>query len=702
MNFCSGCGTPITVGDKFCPGCGAPVVAAEKATSLVGASAAPVVYAGAPSEPAHIAPPPPPPVVPGGVPGMGLKTPSRKVLILAGSAVLLVVVVIVGGLVVRNIIRGGADSPEQAASKMIESVSNKDLVGAFLMVTPRERDAVQRVQEAVLKKYSDFGIADAVSAASGKGNASAKDGASSELSFEGIDLSVTGVHPRVTPISETLAAVKLNSGELRFSVDPAKTKGIVRAGLDASGTTSKIQHSFFIADLNNHTGLTLIAKKTEGRWYISPLLSGLEIAHDNGKLNVEGNNQRNGQGSDLVARGTVPAEVTKGAVSATSAASAVVSALPLLARDGVKAIAPYLESDEADALYLYGEGIRGLSGRLSDFTAGSATFTSGPQENDRAVAFVDRISFRAGPSSRQTTITATCLNEEGGSENICLNGSGYYGYSGGQLVWGADRGKFAVTTVKEDGGWKVSLLDTAADHAVSWLNSITREQALSYLGLERGDKTTGTITVGKQSTVAFNSAGYAVMKLVASQALKINVADGLRSMSIFDDSGREVESLGSFTEVKTGSYTVVMEADNQWSEAFRKEGNKVTFSAPILIQKYVEPTVEAPRIDGDGGGSATGSVSFANSGTNFVVQVPYGNNVELVFEITGVSGNIGHGHIDIDLDGTTVSSSVPLSQGATFTISLPADSTEHQVRVIAWELGDASALVKYKLEFMKK
>ena len=595
MNFCSGCGKPAVVGSQFCSGCGAPVVALENAMSLVGKSGAPVAYAGMPPVPTGIAPPPPPPaaapVAPVGVTGMGLKGPSRKVLILAGSAVVLVALVVVGGLVARNMLRGGADSPEQAASKMMESVSNKDLVGMFTMVTPRERDAVLRTKDALLKKYGDLKVADAAIVASGNSGAAGKaSAASSELSFDGIDVTITGVQPRVTPISADLAAVNLDSGEFRLSIDPAKTNGMVRAQLDSLGATKNYQLSTFLADLGkNRSGLTLIAKKTDGRWYISPMLTGLDIA----------NNYFNGT------RGAIRTVAAKGSDSAQAAASAAVSALPTFLHDGPKALAPYLESDEATAIDLYGDTLlpwlSSVTSRGSSIAVGSATFTAGPQAGDRAVAFVDRISFSDG-SNGKSTITANCVSQEGSSTKECFNGSSYNGgYShdsfggliGNPLIWAADRGKFALTTTKEDDGWKVSLLDTAADHAVSWVNSLTREQALTYLGLERGDKPAGTLTVGKPSTVAFNSAGYAVLKFHVPQSVRLELTDA-SSATIISSDGKSVRDLYSGggdggDEVKAGDYTIVLHSGQKWEEAFAKQGNAVTYSTPVLIHKYVSP-----------------------------------------------------------------------------------------------------------------
>mgnify|MGYP001791593089 CR=1 FL=1 len=596
VNFCSGCGKPVVLGNQFCSGCGAPVVAVENAMSLVGTSAAPMAYAGVPPVPTEIAPPPPPPpaavtVAPAGVTGTGLKVPSRKVLVLAGAAVVLVALVVVGGVIARNMLRGGADSPEQAASKMIESISNKDLVGMFTMVTPRERDAVLRTKDVLVNKYADLKIADAAKIASGKDSSgSGNDGAGADLSFDGIDVTITGVQPRITPISADLAAVNLDSGEFRVSIDPTKTKGMVRAQLDALGATKNYQQDIFLADLGkNRSGLTVIAKKTDGRWYISPMLSGLDID----------NNYFDGT------RGTIRTVAAKGSDSAQAAASAAVSALPTFLHDGPKALAPYVESDEATAIDLYGATLlpwlSSVTMNESGFAMGSTSFTAGPQDGDRAVAFVDRISF-SDDSNGKTTITANCVSLNGRSDKTCFNGSSYDGSSGRSMsfignpfLWAADRGKFALTTVTEDGGSKVSLLDTAADHIISWTNSLTREQALRFLGLERGDKATATLTVGKQSTVSYNSAGYAVLKLHVPQSQRLELTQASDG-EIFGPDGKSVTTLYSGDSsgdggsvVKAGDYTLVLNAGQNWQEAFAKKANKVAYSAPVLIQKYVNP-----------------------------------------------------------------------------------------------------------------
>src|ERR1035437_1429025 len=96
-HFCTVCGKPIVAGNHFCSSCGAPVFAVEDATTLAGTSGAPLAPAPPPPATTRMAPPPPPPgpaiVAPVGVTAMGLKGPSRKVLVVAGSAVLLIAIV---------------------------------------------------------------------------------------------------------------------------------------------------------------------------------------------------------------------------------------------------------------------------------------------------------------------------------------------------------------------------------------------------------------------------------------------------------------------------------------------------------------------------------------------------------------------------------------------------------------------------------
>ena len=687
MNFCIQCGAACKPEDRFCQACGAALPGtADSATPLTTPSTT-----ASPAESSAAVPPtlavPLTPEAAGAVPvGQSARSfpkPSRKLVILSSIIVVLVIAALSAVLVVQNMLRGGAASPEEAVSKVIESVSDNDIVGLYTMVAPRERDAVKRTQDAFVEKYKEFGLADVANAIS------ENTATGSELAFDGVEISILGTTPRVENLSDELATVTLDTGEVKWSIDPSQTKGIIRAQLDAVNSDEKSTGSMFLGDVLNGEGVTLMVTKVDGRWYVSPLLSSLDAINTQAQLD----------------RGVVPATSEKGAESPESAAEAAVSAIPRIASDGLEALAPYLASAEAEALYLYGDLAPGVID--SSITLDAVTFTAGPQNGDRATAYVDSIGYSV--SGDKVEVSSTCVNGEWDEEELCLNGSGYFGggyYSAQPLLsYFADNGKFALTTVKEDGAWKVSVLDTAADHAISWVNSITKEQAMAMLGWERAGEVTGTLAFGTESTVEYNSAGYAVMELVLTDTKMLQLSDSSSAGgTVYDSAGEWISNLDSNDgysspgELKPGSYTVVLKAGSDWFGAFIKQGNEVAYSEPVMVEEYLEP----PTIDGYSG-FASGSFEWFSGSQQFDVQVPEGNDVNLVLVVTsdGLELNSGpEGAFTVTIDGDYVSSFVPRT-GNDEVIPFPSDSLSHTVSVSLDGTG-YYPLINFDLRFERK
>ena len=681
MKFCGSCGNQVEPNDRFCTSCGSPNSDASISNPVQatdGALAPPPVVTSTFSLPPTSAQPTAPQLVP--AKAKSIMAPSRKVMVLAGGGALVIVLALVAFFTVENILRGGADSPAQAAEKVISSISNKDLVGVFTMVTPRERNAVQRTEDALLKKYQQFDISDAVSKVSGK---TSKSG----LDFSGITISITGTHPRVTAISDDLAAVTIDTGEITWSVDPSKIDGVLRTAFAGIQNREKKKGRAFVADLVGGHGVTLMANKVDGRWYISPLLSVLDLASSSNRT---------------APRGIVPAVVSQGAESPAAAAQDAAKAVPLVQRDGLTALAPYLTREEAQAVYLYG-----LTPRFQDWfsgnsavTLGDVSFTNGPEDGDRAVAFVDHVSWAAGSSlSDRVTLSSKCVTLQAQPQKRCLNGSGFsYGGMSPLSIY-ADQGKFAVTTVKEDGFWKVSLLDTVADHAVSWVNSITKEQALSILDLTRATKPASTLALGTASTVRFNSAGYAVVSVIVPEKTELQMSQADAGGMLYSSTGKTVitsVSSGGSAAVEPGTYTLVLRANSGWLKEFENHGNTTSYSTQVKLSKYVEPAT----IDG-----STGTVSGVTyNGHVFEVQAPTGNNVDLTLNLTKISGDApSGGSVLATVDAESVGKSLVPSPGEAMVIPLPSDGQVHDVIVYVDVPSSSDSLeAEYTLSFTPK
>ncbi|WP_426990746.1 hypothetical protein [Pseudarthrobacter sp. Y6] len=514
---------------------------------------------------------------------------------------------VVGAIVLTNILRGGADTPEQAVTKSIEAVTNKDLVGLFTMVSPHERDAVMRVQDAVVKKVKDEGITDAAK------SVAAKDGADagSELVFDGVDVTFSGINPSVSQVSEDVAVVHISSGEVKLHVDPAQTKGAIRSFVDNFENASVTDQTLDISDLGpSNSGLSLLATKKDGRWYVNLVGSVLEAVNSY-------------QGTP---RGVIPASSQTDGDNPQSAAKSAVQASQ---SQSASQVAPFMVKDEANIFYLYGHLWNNFNtGSSSRFSFGNVDFTEGPREGNRAQAYVSQINVSTG-SSDKFTLTDKCFkNSSSSQDGNCLNGSAYQsnGYGYGEINWVSallsHDGKFALTTVNEDGKWRVSLLDSAADHLVSAVNSLTHEQSLAVSSLARSQAASGSISLGESKDLDFNNAGYAISTLKLDKATKLQLESKstLGAVRLFTADGKEEKggvSTGDYNSVtfEPGDYKVIAWAGSEFRDAARTDGKTAGLKGKINILEYVEPATIS--------GSTTVSSTYVSSSSNsYSVTVP--------------------------------------------------------------------------------
>jgi hypothetical protein len=585
---------------------------------------------------------------------------------LLSAAGVLVVGGAAGAVVLTNVLRGGADSPEQAVTKSIEAMTNKDLVGLFTMVAPHERDAVMRVQDAVAKKIKDEGIADAAKSVAAKDSAES----GSELVFDGVDVTFSGVSPSVSQVSEDVAVVHVSSGEIKLHIDPAQTKGAIRSMYDNFENTSVTDQSWDISRLGpSNSGLSILATKKDGRWYVNVAGSALEAVNS----------------YQSTARGVIPASSQTGSDSPQTAAKSAVQAAQT---QSASQVAPFMVKDEANLFYLYGHLWNKFNtSSSSKFSFGNVDFTEGPREGNRAQAYVNQINVTNGSSDR-FTLTDKCLknSSSGSDQGNCLNGSAYEsnGYGSGEINWVSALlsrdGKFALTTVNEDGKWKVSLLDSAADHLVSAVASLTHEQSLAVSGLARSQAASGAIVLGESKNLDFNNAGYAVatLKLDKKTQLQLDRQSTLGAVSLFsvdgkNDAGRVYQSGSSSSTFEAGEYKVVAWAGSEFREAFRKDGKTAGISQPVKILEYVEPATI--------GGSATVSrSSISSSSRTYNLTVPTNKaGALLVKPSSGTSSGIRIvaklGGKSYDIDATIgKATGIPVPVG-THTLTLVVEST---------------------------
>lgn len=570
----------------------------------------------------------------------------------------LLVAGVAGAVVLANVLRGGADSPEQAVTKSLEAMTNKDLVGLFTMVSPHERDALVRVQEAVVKKAKDENMADAAKSVaaedSGQGG--------SDLVFDGVDVSFSGVNPSVSQVSDDVAVVHLSSGEIKLKIDPSQTKGAIRSIYDNFDNVEPTNQTWDISDLGpTRTGLSVLATKKDGRWYVNAGGSVLEAIN----------------GYEGTPRGTIPASSQSGSDKPQDAAKAAVQASQT---QKASQVAPFLVKDEANIFYLYGHLWNELNrGSSSRFSFGNIDFTEGPHEGNRAQAYVSQINVVTG-SNDKFTLTDKCIKDSSSSQDgTCLNGSAYQmnSYGAGYINWVSallsHEGRFALTTVNEDGKWKVSLLDSVADHVISAVNSLTREQTLAMANLARSEASSGPLTLAQAKDLEFNNAGYAVATLKLDKATQLQLPENstLGTVALFSADGRESKGgvwSGDYYNTITfepGEYKVVAWAGSgDFENASRQDGTNVKLTAPINIREYVKPaTVHGSKEATD--------LYVTGSSRTINLDVPTDQAGALLVKVDSVSSSAAK--IVATVDGSSYSvdatagkvTGIPVSKGST-------------------------------------
>lgn len=655
-------------------------------------------------------PPPPPPSGPAqGIPNSGPEgapvkpkgwRPSKTLIIISSVILLLVAAAVVALFIILNIIRGGAGSPEQAGEKLIESVNKKDIVGIATMVAPHEREALTRLQSTVLDKFKEYAIAEAIKKVSPEAAATED---SDKFVLDGVEITVTGATPVVTELSDDFALVQIPSGKVNTTIHPDQTKGPLHSALTAAGQTEVIENQFSLADAGpNASGLSLIASKSDGRWYFSPMLSAMEMG-----------NAWAGESNGGSTRGQIPEKLAAGSDSPEDAASTVVrGVVSAINATDASLVAPLLVKDEAAAFYLYG-GLwksSGAASSTSKVTLGDASFTKGPQDGNRSLAFVQKLSLSVG--SDEVSITDSCIADPSG-EKKCLNGSGYaLNYSSPSVnpmaLFTVD-GKYGLTTVKEDGKWKVSVLDTATDMAVGWVNSLTKEQALALIRVARTDTPSGALTVGKAENVDFNSAGYAVRTLNVDKKQKVMVSSGdgdistkiyssdlktpltsKGSSSLFSSAGSSDED---YFELEPGSYTVELFASANWQDKFETDGNKVKYAAEVSVATYVEPpTIEGETYQYFGYVMGDGTKSIT-------LNIPEGTTKKLVLTVKNGS-SAKNLNLDVEIGGKHYA--VSAAEDTKMTIPAPTGAADITANVKLNGSTESYTYVSFDLEFVNK
>ncbi|MCQ1954167.1 zinc ribbon domain-containing protein [Arthrobacter sp. zg-Y238] len=612
-----------------------------------------------------------------GAPSSGGKKPSRKLtIILVSVLALLVVLGLAAFFIVQNMVRGGAGSAEGAADKVVEAIESKDIIGLATMVPPEEREPLQRIQEQVMDKAEEFQLEEAINKV-----ADEETEIDDELTFDGMSITFEGVDPEVTEIDDSTALIKYTSGEARIQLDPAETTGAIRSGLEAGGyeDEEKIDETVQLNEMGpDGSPLTLVATERDGRWYVSPMYSIVEMINES-------------EGYD---RGSVP-ETAGGSDSPAAAAQAAVEAVPDVVSEGsLEALAGTLSIHEGSLLFLYqdlfDDMMAGASGE--ELNISDVRFTDGDKDGDRAVAVVENITVESEYGDK-ITLTSDCIEGERESDSICFSDSGYSIEPSMEMLGGAKI--MSLTTIEEEGKWRVSLGHTIADWVINWTDSLTREQALALMQLANTEDATGDISVDESTEVEFNSAGFAVLNLTVDEDMALEPEDGdFGDMLVYSEDGKEqIADLGWGDEVEAGNYKLVVFAGSEWQEGFAEKGNDFEHSADLTLVEgkgydfsndsdYSDSDYSADSVpSGSYISSDFGVLSTGSSAESVKSHTIAGADVEADLEISALGSSTSTIVLGITLDGKEEKLEIPMGERVEYSIAYPNDGKDHELKV---------------------
>ncbi|MCC3291819.1 zinc ribbon domain-containing protein [Arthrobacter sp. zg-Y1110] len=611
-----------------------------------------------------------------GAPSSGGKKPSRKLtIILVSVLALLVILGLAAFFIVQNMVRGGAGSAEGAADKVVEAIESKDIIGLATMVPPEEREPLQRIQEQLEDKAEEFRLEEAINKVSDEDSEIDDD-----LTFDGMDITFEGVDPKVTEIDDHTALIEYTSGEARFQIDPAKTTGTIRSAIEAGDLEDeeKIDETVQLNELGpDGSPLTLLATERDGRWYVSPMYSIVEMINES-------------EGFD---RGSVP-ESAGGSDSPAAAAQAAVEAVPEAVSEGsLEPLAGTLSIHEGSMLYLYPDLFDDLMAGASgeELNISDVRFTDGDKDGDRAVAVVENITVESEYGDK-ITLTSDCIEGERESDSICFGESGYSIEPSVEMLGGAKI--MSLTTIEEDGKWRVSLGHTVADWIINWTDSLTREQALAMLQLANTEDATGDISVDESTEVEFNSAGFAVLNLTVDEEMALEAEDGdFGDMLVYSEDGKEqIADLGWGDEVEAGNYKLVVFAGPEWQEEFAEKGKDFEYSADLtLVEGKGYDFSDSSSDDSDYSDESLPSGSYISSDYGVLStgassesaksHTLSGTDAEADLEISALGSTTSKIVIGITLDGKEEKVEIPAGERTEYSIAYPNDGKDHELKV---------------------
>lgn len=459
MKFCTACGTRAEdASDRWCGVCGSAFAEAPAAPGPLAPYAPANQVASAPSPGWGVGPDIGDGPASTGAPAMlGREWPqdpdqaarrSRKKtpMVIGGALAGVIGVVGIGfGAVKLMSDPTGADSPEAAVRSVLDAISGQDPVAAVRVINPDEARGLDNAVSLTVDRVKKAGFDDG-----GKFT-------------DAIDVQFENLSFDVDTMGDGAAKVVID-GRVNASFDPAELPEHMQndAKLKADSLSSDLNDllggSPYTDRHQERTQVYLVTVERDGRWYVSPTATALELMTDT--LDVPG--------GDFDAKTLASAEP-----SAETPDDAVTGLLRAMENQDLVEASGYLVSGQGDLVRAYEESFDTLIRQNGvDWAVEGSVRTASAISGGRGIVTISEATL-TGTLSDESRYESGTLSVDGdcydmGEAPQCV---------GGDLDEATGIDGFELVTVKEDGNWRIDLYGTATRYLDAAVRTVTQDAA---------------------------------------------------------------------------------------------------------------------------------------------------------------------------------------------------------------------------------
>jgi len=548
-------------------------------------------------------------------------------------------VAILGGGVVMlsrgsNGSSGGAASPKAAAQQVIDGVMTTDLVRSLRALDPDEAKALAPVGQDLLRRAKTSGLAKA-----------------GDNPFKGVKLKLEGHVLSEESLAPDVTKVTLDGGRLTATVDKSQLSDPLKAAArpaEGPGATRDLDLGRLdIRDAQDRRiALFVVTVKRDGRWWVSPLLTGVQY------LTLAGSDLRQPDYSPLPTNSSFkagsPTEAVQRLAQAGSDPAAVADALPAAEGRAVRALGGVLSNQ-----------LR----RLRDLRVDASALVDEKGPDGRRLVRVGRANLDVsvsdnggdqgnGPVRVQGELDRDCVSDRSkpDAKPACTpDVARKLGFDGLRLV-----------TVKERGQWRVSLVETVALYLRTALDKASDPQLSFAASLVGGPAVLAAFppaatvpAAGATADVKLNDGGWAVVGIDAApgqvfgyDVRESNSDDTVNEVALYGPDGKVWDRSPSSVVIaaQAGRHRLVLKGTPGASAKLsthpaRRETATVgkgvtgTGAAPVIVEVTGAAGAKV-RADTKGVSASTGEPA-ASGWVNEGDAAPYSPSTGDVFPATG-------------------------------------------------------------------